>query len=363
MPAVATFHAICFALDWILFPGLRKVEVKEPVFMVGHARSGTTLLSRLMTYDADRFSYFLYWEMFFPSLLQKKLIKTIGSLDEKWLGRMINKRLVAWDDKKYGPYRHMHDMSLWNSEEDQFVKRGAFVTQQWSMDIPMMEVIDIFHVDEMPRRKRRRWMHHYHECVKRQVLLNGGNKMHLSKNPVMSGWVEALIETFPDARIVVMRPAAVHTANDGILSPSNPKFDPFWARVNEAGITVVVHASDSGYTTHGYVEDGFSASGVSGASCPSREAGTKSPKLVLPWSSTCSSTRGPTTCTRSISTRRRSSGSRRGRRFSSSSVASGIPSKSARFSILRRSRLTSGRGKIFSSADPMDTRRLRAEEM
>jgi hypothetical protein len=98
----------------------------------------------------------------------------------------------------------MHDMSLWNSEEDQFVMRGAFVTQQWSMDIPMMEVIDIFHVDEMPRRKRRRWMHHYRECVKRQVLLNGGEKIHLSKNPVMSGWVQALIETFPDARIVVM---------------------------------------------------------------------------------------------------------------------------------------------------------------
>jgi predicted TIM-barrel fold metal-dependent hydrolase len=29
--------------------------------------------------------------------------------------------------------------------------------------------------------------------------------------------------------------------------------------VNEAGITVVVHAGDSGYTTHGYVRDGFGA--------------------------------------------------------------------------------------------------------
>jgi hypothetical protein len=47
-------------------------------------------------------------------------------------------------------------------------------------------------------------MHHYRECIKRQLLLNGGNKIHLSKNPVMSGWVQSLIETFPDARIVVM---------------------------------------------------------------------------------------------------------------------------------------------------------------
>ncbi|MCH2171364.1 amidohydrolase [Myxococcota bacterium] len=61
------------------------------------------------------------------------------------------------------------------------------------------------------------------------------------------------------ARTVVIRPAAVWTANDGVCSPADPLFDPFWARVNEAGITVVVHAGDSGYTTHGYVRDGFSA--------------------------------------------------------------------------------------------------------
>ena len=41
--------------------------------------------------------------------------------------------------------------------------------------------------------------------------------------------------------------------------PSDPRHDPFWARVSEAGITVVIHAGDSGYTTHGYVQDGFTA--------------------------------------------------------------------------------------------------------
>ncbi len=62
-----------------------------------------------------------------------------------------------------------------------------------------------------------------------------------------------------DARTIVMRPAAVWTRHDGVMSPANVMFDPFWARVNEAGITVVVHAADSGYTTHGYVKDGFSS--------------------------------------------------------------------------------------------------------
>jgi len=71
-----------------------------------------------------------------------------------------------------------------------------------------------------------------------------------------------------DARTVVMRPAAVWTEFDGTLPPSHEKFDPFWARVNEAGITVVAHAGDSGYTTHGYVEDGFSANLLGGSFGP-----------------------------------------------------------------------------------------------
>lgn len=67
------------------------------------------------------------------------------------------------------------------------------------------------------------------------------------------------------ARVVVMRPAAVWTAGDGVRSPADPMFDPFWSRLNESGITLVVHAADSGYTTHGYVNDGFSAD-ISGQS-------------------------------------------------------------------------------------------------
>jgi hypothetical protein len=204
VPLESLFHACCFLLDYLFFPSLWRAQVKQPVFIVGHARSGTTLAHRLMAADGDTFSYFLYWEMFFPSLLQKKVIRALGAIDQRLFNSAIYKRLVAWDDKKFGPYRHMHNMSLWNSEEDQFVMRAAFVTQQWSLDVPMMDIIDLFHVDQMPTRKRRRWMHHYKECVKRQLLHNGGDKTHLSKNPVMSGWVEAIIETFPDARIGVM---------------------------------------------------------------------------------------------------------------------------------------------------------------
>ena len=69
------------------------------------------------------------------------------------------------------------------------------------------------------------------------------------------------------ARTVVMRPAAVWTDN-GVLPPTDPSFDPFWSQVDEAGITVVVHAGDSGHSSNGYADDSFSSSFSSGAFRP-----------------------------------------------------------------------------------------------
>jgi len=203
VPLASAVHAVFFLLDYLFFPRLWLQQVTAPVFVIGHARSGTTLMHRLLSADRERFSYFLYWEMFFPSLLEKKLLRLCGWIDSHFLNDVCHRALVAWDDKTYGPYRHMHSMSLWNAEEDCFAMQAAFVTQQWSLEVPMMDVVDVFHVDDMGRR-RQRWLHHYRELVKRQLLLNGHRKTHLAKNPIMSGWVDALIETFPDARFVIL---------------------------------------------------------------------------------------------------------------------------------------------------------------
>ena len=46
-------------------------------------------------------------------------------------------------------------------------------------------------------------------------------------------------------RAIVMRAASVACA-DRSCSPADPRFDPFWARVNEAGILVTGHGGDSG---------------------------------------------------------------------------------------------------------------------
>jgi len=85
------------------------------------------------------------------------------------------------------------------------------------------------------------------------------------------GWACEELEWALDrgARTIVMRPAAPTTAA-GQLPPTDRSFDPFWARVDEAGITVVVHAGDSGYGSNGYAAEGFTANFSNGVPQPIR---------------------------------------------------------------------------------------------
>jgi hypothetical protein len=203
VPVVASFHAVCFFLDGLLFPGLWRTPVRAPVFVVGHARSGTTLVHRLMSEDVGRFSSFLLWELYFPSLLQKKLIRWGARMDAKWLSGALARRVRAWEERRYGAMKGVHEMGLTKPEEDDLIFYYSCASGFWITRMPYMGDLDFFYVDRWPERRRRRLMRFYRDCVRRQLYLNGADKTHLSKNPVFAGRVEALIETFPDARFVV----------------------------------------------------------------------------------------------------------------------------------------------------------------
>jgi predicted TIM-barrel fold metal-dependent hydrolase len=61
-------------------------------------------------------------------------------------------------------------------------------------------------------------------------------------------WAEREVERViaAGARLVCMVPGPVPTA-DGSRSPGDKRFDGFWGRVGEAGITVAFHSGDAGY--------------------------------------------------------------------------------------------------------------------
>ena len=109
------------ALDHVIFPGFRQVNIRKPVFIVGNGRSGTTHMHRLLAGDARRFTWFRTYEMLMPSIVQRKVLWLLAALDRRLLSGAIAKRLRVAEDEAFEEVRGKHNWRLDGPEEDDFL--------------------------------------------------------------------------------------------------------------------------------------------------------------------------------------------------------------------------------------------------
>jgi hypothetical protein len=67
---------ITLHLDTIFFPGFKNVEIKQPVFIIGHPRSGTTFMHKLFT-QTDEMAAYYSWQILFPAISARKFVAPI----------------------------------------------------------------------------------------------------------------------------------------------------------------------------------------------------------------------------------------------------------------------------------------------
>ncbi len=64
-------------IDYLFFSGYKKKKLHKPVFLIGHPRSGTTFLHKFILKNTNEFKGMLLWEMIFPSIFTRSLIKPV----------------------------------------------------------------------------------------------------------------------------------------------------------------------------------------------------------------------------------------------------------------------------------------------
>lgn len=200
----ALVNAVCLQLDRILFPGYRKLRIQKPVFIVGNARSGTTLFHRLLCGDEERFVYFRTWEVLFPSLLQKRVIRALAAGYSR-ISPNSFQRLAAWEQRQLQSLKAMHPIGIDKPEEDEFLLLISFASATLAVFFPYVDrLAELVHFDGRPARVRQRIMRFYRECVARQLYLHGGDRTLVSKNPSFVTKLQSLAEEFPDAKFVYL---------------------------------------------------------------------------------------------------------------------------------------------------------------
>jgi len=215
------------ALDHIFFPGFKRQPVREPVFIVAPPRSGTTLTQKLMAADTGRFACVRLLDTIFPAVTFHRLFGAFGWLD-RHCGRPFT-RLVGWIERRFfGGWDDLHKMRFNEPEEDDGFFVYTFVTEAIYLLFPYVKALwGAGFPDDLPPDQRRKVMRYYRSCLQRHLYAVGPDKTLLSKATQHSGAVEALLEEFPNARLITI----IRHPAESIASHVSV-FYPVWKVIN-----------------------------------------------------------------------------------------------------------------------------------
>jgi len=201
---VQGIHWLGFLLDDILFRGWRRVRVREPLFVLGVPRSGTTRLHQLLARD-EQFTTFSTWECLFAlSVTERRFWLALARLDAR-LGGLGARLLRAVERRIFASLDDVHAMDLSTPEEDYFALMPILSCFILALPFPSSEHlwrIGRFDAALSPD-ERRRVLDYYQACLKKHLYVHGEHKRLLSKNAAFAPLANSLAEQFTDARFLV----------------------------------------------------------------------------------------------------------------------------------------------------------------
>ena len=160
----------------------------DPVFIIGHWRSGTTLIHNLMAKDPQFGSISMYQALFPRSFITSKFfgwfLKWVMP-DERPMDKM--KLDVSMPQEDELAMSNMHRFSMYNGWH--FPWRLMDFYRRW---VEFEGVSD---------EGRERWWREYHQLLKRTTLANGRKRI-ISKNPPHTARIEGLLKRYPNARFI-----------------------------------------------------------------------------------------------------------------------------------------------------------------
>lgn len=200
---VQGINGMALLFDHLLFPGFRRVTVREPLFVVGVPRSGTTFLHRLLAGDERRFTTARLWELIFaPSILQRRFWRAVSRLDRVF-GRPLERLFSRFERLVLGNLDDIHGTGLRDPEEDYLALLPVFGCFLLVLAVPDPRLWRLTFADrDLPAAETQRLMVAYRRFVQRHLYVHGEHLTYLSKNPSFTPLMEALARAFPDARFI-----------------------------------------------------------------------------------------------------------------------------------------------------------------
>lgn len=187
------FTRVTLLMDYLFFPVLWKIDVKAPIFILGHPRSGTTFFQKRI-YESNQAAMFTTWEMLFPALTVRKILHPI-ILGLRFLG------VDVLQGREKG-----HQIRLDEVEEEEALFLHRLDSEILHILCPWL-IIDDEAADDGFRLgwndfdDSDRSVDLMKEFLKRQILYTGKTQIVVKLNPSIFR-LHTLLQKFPDAKIV-----------------------------------------------------------------------------------------------------------------------------------------------------------------
>ncbi|MBA4368206.1 MAG: hypothetical protein C0403_11295 [Desulfobacterium sp.] len=119
------------------------------------------------------------------------------------IGKPLYRAAIKIEEKMFEGSRKMHKISHFEAEEDEIILIHIFSSLFLAFMFPFDEMDQFSRFDtDVELKRRQKIMGFYKKCVQRHLYVFGPHKHFLSKNPASSSKINAIYETFPDAKIV-----------------------------------------------------------------------------------------------------------------------------------------------------------------
>jgi hypothetical protein len=178
-------------IEHLLYDGrIRKFRIDEdPVFIVGHWRSGTTFLHNVLCKDPSA-AYITTFQTIYPEML--------------FSGRKLIKSVMQAIMPKKRPFDNM-DLGADFPQEGEFSitnTNGMGQSNFWHFPRQWRQIYKEFvEFEGMSPNRKKKWKNGYLRVIKKALMNTGGSRF-ISKNPPNTGRIDVLLEMFPNARFI-----------------------------------------------------------------------------------------------------------------------------------------------------------------
>jgi len=199
-------NQIGWGLDGILPSTIRTPQLDNSVFIVGHQRSGTTFLHRLLYQNEWAHSLQLQ-EMLFPSNTLQECIGIVNRMDST-LGGNIRKWFQQIQERTFADLDKIHRVRFDEPEEDELVMWAIYASDMCINDNPTLIEMGL---EGMPKtfehwskKHQQSALMWYRSCVHKKIQRTNGDGLYVGKNPRFSRCLPLLDNTFPNSKIIVL---------------------------------------------------------------------------------------------------------------------------------------------------------------